>query len=76
MYIASYGFNKLSINQSINESIMCHNKTVLWEKHIDTICAKVGAGIRIMRRMKPFVPPEQCDQIWYIFYQINSVGCA
>ena len=26
-----------------------------WEKHIDNICAKVGAGIGIMRRMKPFV---------------------
>ena len=29
-----------------------------WENHIDTICAKVWAGIGIMRRMKPFVPPE------------------
>jgi hypothetical protein len=27
-----------------------------WEKHIDNICVKVGAGIGIMRRMKPFVP--------------------
>ena len=28
------------------------------EKHIDTICANVGAGIGVMRRMKPFVPTE------------------
>ena len=34
------------------------DERLTWEKHIDTICAKVGAGIGIMRRMKPFVPLE------------------
>ena len=34
------------------------DERLTWEKHIDTICAKVGAGIGVMRRMKPFVPPE------------------
>ena len=34
------------------------DERLTWEKHIDTICAKVGAGIGIMRRMKPFVPSE------------------
>ena len=32
------------------------DERLTWKKHIDTICAKVGAGIGIMRRMKPFVP--------------------
>jgi hypothetical protein len=27
-----------------------------WDKHIDSICSKVGAGIGAMRRIKPFVP--------------------
>ncbi len=32
------------------------DERLTWEKHIDEICAKVGAGIGVMRRMKPFVP--------------------
>ena len=27
-----------------------------WNKHIDSICSKVGTGIGAMRRVKPFVP--------------------
>ena len=27
-----------------------------WEKHIDSICSKLSAGIDAMRRVKPFVP--------------------
>ena len=34
------------------------DERLTWEKHIDMICAKVRAGIGIMRRMKLFVPPE------------------
>ena len=26
-----------------------------WEKHIDNICSKVGAGIGAMRRIKPYI---------------------
>ena len=33
------------------------DQRLTWEKHIDTICAKVGARIEVMRRKKPFVPP-------------------
>ena len=31
------------------------DKKVCWEKHIGHICAKIGAGIGVMRRAKPFV---------------------
>ena len=73
MYIgSSYNIkNKISSNNpiSINDVPVprtgtctclgvCLDERLTWEKHIDTICAKVGAGIRFMRRMKPFVPPE------------------
>ncbi len=34
------------------------DERLTWEKQIDEICAKVGAGIGVMRRMKPFVPLE------------------
>ena len=27
-----------------------------WENHIDAICKKVGSGIGIIKRIKPFVP--------------------
>jgi hypothetical protein len=27
-----------------------------WDKHIDSICSRVGAGIGAMRRVKSFVP--------------------
>ncbi len=27
-----------------------------WEKHVESICSKVSAGIGAMRRLKPFVP--------------------
>jgi hypothetical protein len=40
-----------------------------WEKHIDNICAKVGAGIGIMRRMKPFVPVETLKLIYNAMVQ-------
>jgi hypothetical protein len=32
-----------------------------WDKHIDSICSKVGAGIGAMRRVKPFVPLSSVD---------------
>jgi hypothetical protein len=32
------------------------DKRLSWEKHIDNICSKVGAGIGAMIRIKPFVP--------------------
>ena len=29
------------------------DERLTWKKHIDTICAKVGAGIWVMKQMKP-----------------------
>jgi hypothetical protein len=34
------------------------DKRLLWDKHIEKICKKVGAGIAVMKRIKPFVPIE------------------
>ena len=40
------------------------DERLTWEKHIDSICAKVGAGIGVMRRMKHFVPQETLKLIY------------
>jgi hypothetical protein len=47
-----------------------------WEKHIDNICAKVGAGIGIMRRMKPFVPVETLKLIYNALVQPYFDYCS
>ena len=36
-----------------------------WEKHIETICKKAGAGIGSLRRAKPFVPADTLE----VFYE-------
>jgi hypothetical protein len=33
------------------------DEKITWDAHIDSICSKVSAGIRAMKRIKPFVPP-------------------
>ena len=35
-----------------------------WENHIDTICRKVGSGIGIVKRVKPFVPSETLQNLY------------
>jgi hypothetical protein len=45
-------------------------------KHIDNICAKVGAGIGIMRRMKPFVPVETLKLIYNALVQPYFDYCS
>ena len=32
------------------------DETSNWEKHIDLVCKKVGTGVGILRRIKPYVP--------------------
>jgi hypothetical protein len=35
-----------------------------WENHIDTICGKVGSGIGIIKRVKPFPPSETLQNLY------------
>ena len=35
-----------------------------WENHIDSICKKVGSGIGIIKRIKPFVPQETLQNLY------------
>ena len=47
-----------------------------WEKHIDKICAKVGAGIGVTRRMRPFVPLETLKLIYNALVQPYFDYCS
>jgi hypothetical protein len=40
-----------------------------WDKHIDSICSKVGTGIGAMRRVKPFVPLSTTKMLYNAIVQ-------
>ena len=40
-----------------------------WEKHVDSICSKVSAGIGAMRRVKPFVPRTTLKMLYNAIVQ-------
>ena len=40
-----------------------------WDKHIDSICSKVGASIGAMRRVKPFVPLSTTKMLYNAIIQ-------
>ena len=44
--------------------VLFHEKLISWEEHIGKICKKVGAGIAVMKRVKPFVPPDSLQMIY------------
>ena len=47
-----------------------------WEKHIDNICSKVGAGIGAMRRIKPFVPLPTLTMLYNAIVQPYFDYCS
>ena len=52
------------------------DERLTWEKHIDKICAKVGAGIGVTRRMRPFVPLETLKLIYNALVQPYFDYCS
>ena len=46
-----------------------------WDKHIDSICSKVGAGIGAMRRVKPFVPLATTKMLYNAIIQLYFDYC-
>jgi hypothetical protein len=32
------------------------DETLSWDEHIETICQKVGAGVGMLKRIKPYIP--------------------
>jgi hypothetical protein len=52
------------------------DKRLLWDKHIEKICKKVGAGIAVMKRIKPFVPIETMRLIYNALIQPYFDYCS
>ena len=52
----------------INNHVTMYER-LTWEKHIDSICFKVGAGIGAMRRVKPFVPMPTLKMLYNAIVQ-------
>ena len=71
---------KIAQNQSPGQKTT-HAWVLTWMegllgKNIDNICAKVGAGIGIMRRIKPFVPVETLKLIYNALVQPYFDYCS
>ena len=47
-----------------------------WEKHIDSICAKISASIGAMRRVKPFVPLPTLKMLYNAIIQPYFDYCS
>jgi hypothetical protein len=52
------------------------DKRLLWDKHIEKICKKVGAGIAVMKRIKPFVSIETMRLIYNTLIQPYFDYCS
>jgi hypothetical protein len=40
------------------------DETLNWDEHIEMICKKVGEGIGILKRIKPYVPVNTLISIY------------
>jgi hypothetical protein len=40
------------------------DKSLNWDEHIEIVCKKVGAGIGILKRIKPYVPANTLISIY------------
>ncbi len=47
-----------------------------WEEHIGKICKKVGAGIAVLKRIKPFIPPDSLQMIYNAMIQPYFDYCS
>jgi hypothetical protein len=56
------------INDQLIPGIPCFgvklDETLNWDEHIEMVCKKVGAGIGILKRIKPYVPANTLVSIY------------
>ena len=52
------------------------DEKLAWDEHIDKICNKIGAGIAVMKRIKPFVPPNSLQMIYKAMIQPHFDYCS
>ena len=59
-------------------SILCLgvnlDETLNWDEHIEMVCKQVGAGIGILKRIKPYVPANTLISIYNtLIYSLTSI---
>ena len=52
------------------------DKTLSWEEHVEVIYKKVGAGIGMLKRIKPFVPAQMLQPIYSALIQPYFDYCS
>jgi hypothetical protein len=61
------------INDQLIPGIPCLgvklDETLNWDEHIEMVCKKVGAGIGILKRIKPYVPANTLVSIYNALIQ-------
>ena len=52
------------------------DETLSWDEHIETICAKVGAGVGTLKRIKPYIPAKLLQPIYSALIQPYFYYCS
>ena len=52
------------------------DETLNWDEHIEIVCKKVGAGIGILKRIKPYVPANTLISIYNALIQPYFDYCS
>ena len=52
------------------------DETLSWEEHIEAICKKIGAGMGMLERIKPFVPAQMLQPIYSALIQPYFDYCS
>jgi hypothetical protein len=52
------------------------DETLSWDEHIETICAKVGAGVGTLKRIKPYIPEKLLQSIFSALIQPYFYYCS
>jgi hypothetical protein len=52
------------------------DETLNWDEHIEMVCKKVGAGIGILKRIKPYVPADTLISIYNALIQPYFDYCS
>ena len=63
--------NNVSVPRVSNQKCLgvILDEKLSWENHIDMICKKVGAGIAVIKRVKPFIPKENLQALYNAIVQ-------
>ena len=61
---------------SISSLSVTLDETLSWDEHIETICKKVGAGVGMLKRIKPYIPANMLESIYSALIQPYFDYCS